>query len=263
MAPCGWVIDNCPCGTVAWGSYSADVQATASALATHHMWAATGRRYGLCELTVMPCNPPMREPLYQVFPVEYDTFGDGSGHGMYPYLGGSGEWRNAGCGAGCTCKARCEVALDGPVNSVSAVAVDGVAVAPSAYRVEDRRLLVRIDGQCWPSCVEQGTAVPGFTVTYLRGDPIPPAVQAAAELLACEYAKACVGGDCALPERLTSLTRQGISVEVAQDNDDVFTGLTGIPQVDRVIADENPGKLHSRPQVLSPDLVPARVVTWP
>jgi hypothetical protein len=227
------------------------------------MWAATGRRYGLCTLTVMPCNPPPREPLYQVYPVEH-TFGGDGGTRMYPYLGGDGEGHNAACGTGCTCAARCEVGLDGPVASVSQVTVDGAVVAASAYEVHDRRLLVRTDGQCWPSCQTYGVEVPGFTVTYARGEAIPPAVQAAAERLACEYARSCVGSDCVLPERMTSLTRQGVTVELAAADDDVFKMLTGIPSVDRVIAAENPAGLHSRPMVTSPDLPsPARVITSP
>lgn len=227
------------------------------------MWAATGRRYGLCELTVMPCNPLPRERLYQAYPVEWSAYGDSGSGAVFPYLGAGGEWRNAGCGIGCACTAACEVGLDGPVASVSQVTVDGVVVNPDVYEVHNRRLLVRIDGECWPTCVVYGAEVPGFTVTLERGEPVPPAVQAATELLACEYAKSCVGGACVLPERMSSLSRQGISVTLAEETDDVFKGLTGIPLVDRVVAAENPGRLHSRPQVISPDLHPARVITWP
>jgi hypothetical protein len=265
MPACGWSVSSCPCGSVSWDSYPAEVQATASALAIHHMWAATGRRYGLCEIVVMPCNFVPRERLYQTYPVEYSPFGGGGWTG--PYMGDGGEWHNSGCGAGCTCRARCEVELDGPVYSVTSVTADGVLVAPSAYEVHDKALLVRTDGQCWPTCQTYGTEVPGFVVAYGRGEPMnattQPAIQAATERLACEYAKACVGGDCVLPERLTSLTRQGVSIEVAQSDDEVFSGLTGIPSVDRVIASENPGRLPSRPMVTSPDLHPARMITWP
>jgi hypothetical protein len=98
---------------------------------------------------------------------------------------------------------------------------------------------------------------------YNRGDPIPPAVQSATESLACQYAKACAGEGCKLPKRLTSMARGGVTITVAQAADDVYRMLTGIPDVDQVIAAENPGGLHSRPQVLSPDLPPARVITSP
>lgn len=263
MPACGWVLDNCPCGSTPWSSYSAEVRLVASTLAAHHMWAATGRRYGLCPVTVMPCNPLPVEPLYQVFPVELGTYSDENG-GLHPYMAVGGEWRNA-CSGGCTCRAACEVELEPPVADTPkpVVMIDGVVIPSSAYHVQSRRLLVRTDGTCWPTCVTFGAAVPGFQVSYSKGDPIPPAVTFAAEKLACEYAAACVSGPCALPERLTSLTRQGVSVEVAADNDDVWTMLTGIPLVDRVIASENPGRLHSRPLVLSPDQLEFRTITSP
>lgn len=262
MPACGWTIEQCGCGgSACWDGLKPAAKTVATILAVNVMWAATGRRYGPCELTVLPCNPQPREALYQTFPVEYDTFGDGSA-GQMPYIDVGGDWRNSNCGPGCRCSAACEVLLPGPVASVSEVTVDGVVVDPSAYEVHDGEMLVRKDGSCWPTCQRYGEEIPGFTVTYRRGEEIPPAVQAASETLACEFAKSCTGGECRLPQRLASLTRQGVelSVNTIESFSDMI--LTNIAVVDQVIAIENPQRLQGRPQVWSPDLPQPRVITW-
>lgn len=256
MAPCGWDITECGCGGCL-DKLNPAQRARAVALAAHFMWAATGRRYGLCEVTVLPCNPAPGENLYRTYPVG----GGGDGPAMTPVIEG-GVWHNR-CGAGCTCAAACEVALPAPVDSVVEVLVDGGPVDPLAYEIHDRRLLVRVDGDCWPACQTFGAEIPGFQVTYLRGDPIPAVILSATAVLACEYGKACVGGDCRLPARLASLSRQGVEVTVAQDAATSEGGRlrTGIPEVDDVIAADNPHGLAARPQVWSPDLPPPRTVT--
>lgn len=258
--PCNWTVDRCGCGTTCWEGYTPAQRADAAALAVAHMWAATGRRYGLCELTVIVCTPSAAEPLYQTFPVAGPD--RGGGVGLAPYIDTTGEWRNRACGVGCACAAACEVGLDGPVDSVVEVTVAGQVVDPDAYEVHDRRLLVRTDGVCWPSC---GSMTPtyGMTATYLRGLAIPAAVQAATERLACEYAKACTGGDCALPDRLANLSRQGVSITVAETGGEGGDWWrTDLDQVDRVIAADNPGHRRGRSLILSPDLPAHRVVTW-
>lgn len=262
MPACGWTIERCGCGgSTCWDGLKPAAKVVATTLAVNVLWAATGRRYGPCELTVMPCNPQPREALYQTFPVGYDTWGD-SGGGLVPYIDVGGTWRNSSCGAGCRCAAACEVPLPGPVASVSEVTVDGEVIGPSVYEVHDGEMLVRIDGACWPTCVRYGDEIPGFTVTYRRGETIPPAVQAAAEMLACEFARSCTGGECRLPQRLASLTRQG--VELAVNTIESFGDMifTNIPVVDQVIAADNPRRLQGRPQVFSPDLPAPRVITW-
>lgn len=261
--PCGWTVDRCGCGGC-WTDSSPAVRDLAAALATTVMWAATGRRYGACELTVMPCNPGPAEPLYQTFPVGslYDPWGSGGGPVTTPVLD-AGRWRNISCGGGCTCRAVCEVPLDGPVAEIFEVRVDGVVVDESAYEVHDRHLLVRTDGECWPTCQIYGQEIPGFEVDYGRGEPIPDYILAATGILSCEYAKACQGKPCGLPSRMTRLTRQGVEVQVADIPKDGKGRIrTGIRLVDDAIDTANPGGLTELATVSSPDLPVARVVTW-
>lgn len=256
MAPCNWNINIGCCPD--WDSHDEDVQQAATAYAVTVMWAATGRRYGLCEVTVQPCNPTPAEPLYLTYPIAAAPgYRTSSGFSV-----GSPFADGGGCGTRCTCRARCETRLDGPVDSITEVQIGGVAVDPAAYRVLDHNTLVRIDGECWPTCADYGNQdPPGFEVTYLRGEPVPEAAETAAGTLACEFAKACTGGDCRLPKRLASLSRQGVELQVADVGTYLDHMLTGIDEVDRVIVALNPHRQHARPQVLSVDLPSPRQLT--
>lgn len=268
--PCGWAVDSCGCGTC-WDSYTPAVREQAAALASYTMWAATGRRYGLCEVTVLPCNRPRPAPLYRTYPLGWNgaglpAFGDSDDYFLpYPILAG-GQWFNTTCGGtGCSCAARCEVDLPAPAAAIVEVRLDGVVVDGAAYEIADRHILVRIDGACWPTCQVYGVQVPGFEVTYLRGSEPPEAVAFASRVLACQFAKLCAGGECSLPYQLRSLTRSGVSVEVGSTAPaGPLRGpvVTGIAVVDQIIAADNPHGLIQRRDVVSPDDVPPRQITW-
>lgn len=259
MPACGWVIDKCGCGGC-WDNLSPEDQLRAGELASNFVWAATGRRYGLCEVTLLPCNPRQGLPLYQTFPVADPAGWSPFGPGIAGPVLIDGQWSNR-CAGGCRCRAVCEVDLEGPIADIIEVQVDGITVAPEAYEVHDRHLLVRTDGFCWPTCQVYGTVIPGFTVTFHRGDPIPAPLQYAAEILACEYAKICSGGTCRLPSRLASLSRQGVDVTIAEVSAEPGQLRTDIKLVDDAIAAANPYGRTQRPEVISPDLPPSRMIT--
>jgi hypothetical protein len=251
---CGWDIDPtelCP----DWETYTPAQQDIALNTAVTIMWAATGRRYGPCEVTIRPCQSQWWAEQYRVFPVWWT----GSGYsGPYPFLYG-GQWFNAcGCGPGCCCKASCEVLLPGPVASVSKVLVGGVAV--TTYRVdiaEGAYHLVKTSPGCWPTCQnfdQPGTGADAFEITYTRGIAVSSAVVGATMLLSCEIAKGLAGADCALPQRMQSLTRQGVTAEFIVNELDINTFQTGIQAVDMVIRAENPSRRTRPPVVLSPDM---------
>lgn len=253
--PCAWEVSCPPCS--GWDDYTRDTKDSALWLASTFLWAATGRRFGICPVTVRPAQGRrMAEPVqYQTFPVTPGAQGLNQPGGPFLF---AGTWYNAGCSSACCGNRACAVVLDGPVASVDEVLVDGVDVLPSAYRVDVTNgvyLLVRVDGQCWPTCQNftAETTEPGtFEVTYGLGRALPPALQVATGLLACEYAKSLTGGACALPARMTRLSRQGVEVEVAPP--DPENGMTGIKMVDDIVTALNPSKRHSPPRVMSPDL---------
>lgn len=256
-APCAWTINtNC---VADWDTTDPDLQADATAWATQILWALTGRQFGTCDVTVRPCGGGCHSGGWMTWPVLLDGGNAAAAGGWFPFVDQSGTWRNCGCAAACNCSARCEVWLPGPVAAITSVVVDGVTIDPSAYRVDNGSLLVRQDGACWPDCQDfnlSGTAPDDentFLVTYQRGTPVPVAGQIAAGLLAGDFIKSCTTG-CKLPGNLSSLSRQGVEVSLADPTDELNDGLTGVPQVDQWIRSVNPAKLTSRMKVYSGDL---------
>lgn len=73
-------------------------------------------------------------------------------------------------------------------------------------------------------------------VHYKTGNNLPPGADRAAFRLAEEYVKAASGAACALPERITSITRQGASWTILDPQDFLQDGLTGIGPIDQWLA---------------------------
>lgn len=73
-------------------------------------------------------------------------------------------------------------------------------------------------------------------VHYRTGNNLPPGAPAQALRLAEEYVKASEGQECALPERVTSINRQGASWTILDPQDFLQDGLTGIGPVDSWLA---------------------------
>ena len=132
--------------------------------------------------------------------------------------------------------------------------MNGILLDPGSYRVDDGKWLVRTDGDCWPGCQDLSkpdTELGTFSVTYLNAIPVDHLGMYAAGVLACEYAKACAGVKCRLPSGVTSITRQGISMEVSAG---LFpNGLTGINEVDVWVQMYNPHALTTGPTVWTPN----------
>lgn len=259
--PCAWELtpdrfECCP----DWNTFTAPQQERAVTLASTVVWAATGRRFGLCELVVQPCSRIDRARSYRTYPLRHHSVDDDF-RLPSPYILG-GVWHNSGS-VNC-CESWCEAVLAGPTttDNIVEVQVRGEVVAPSAYVVMDHRILVRTDGECWPCCVNYGQQnPPDFQVTYRRGEPIPEDVLEATAILACEFAQACAGGDCRLPGLLRRMSRQGVDIEVESINRLGPRLMTGIDEVDQVIQTHNPDGLTSRAVVLSPDRPLPRRIT--
>jgi hypothetical protein len=264
--PCIWpdVGDQICCEE--WDTYSAALKDQAATYAKMVLWAATGRQYGLCELTVRPCGKFCEDCGYNGW--YYDGMG-----AWVPYIY-NGEWHNCWCGGNgpggcCTCSPDCQVYLPGPVASIVSVRVDGASlnVTGGDIFVLDQQWLVRTDTTaCWPQCADQNLA-PGdtdaFEVTYLRGLPVPDALAKAYASLACEYSRACLGLPCRLPSRVSSISRQGVTISMVDIAELLRNGLTGLWEVDQVILALNPGGLKGRTRFWSPDMQDPRQVTWP
>ena len=104
-----------------------------------------------------------------------------------------------------------------PIIAVSEVIVDGAVVPASSYRVDDYHWLVRIDGESWPCCqnlsADPATDDNTLQVSSTWGSTVPTLGVLAARRLACESYASCAGLEaCALPRRLQTITRQGLTV---------------------------------------------------
>ncbi|MEU7010368.1 hypothetical protein [Streptomyces sp. NPDC046332] len=254
--PCEWPIDTSCCP--GWDDFTPEVQARATALATQVLDGLTGRQFAQCPIDYRPCGPRCEGGGgYMTWPVGRGTVGGGMPW-MIPYVD-AGIWRNCVCPGACSCGVRCEVPFPSSVAAVTEVTVDGLTINPTAYRLDSWRgipRLVRTDGECWPLCQDMNVAPDAegaFVITYQPGRPLPLAGQIAAGDLACEFAKACAGGDCALPQQMASLTRNGVQLEVVDPAQLLTEGLTGIQSVDLWVQSVNPARRAQRSRVASVD----------
>lgn len=264
VLPCsGWDVDASCCEE--WGTYSASLQTAAAEYGAMTVWAATGRRFGLCTRTVRPCGKDCGTNLE-------GNLGYYWSEGTWlPYIFG-GAWRNCWCGNNglpgcCTCQPWCQVYLPPPVYAIPATGIsqDGSVVPVDSWRVDNGQWLVRTDGDCWPICqdynVDSGANT--FFVTYQQGIPVPSLLLRAAGELACEWARNCTGAACRLPQRVTSLARQGVTISFADVQALLINNLTGLQTVDQIIHMFNPYGLASRMRISSPDMPVVRTTTYP
>lgn len=264
--PCGWVADYSECSdTSVLTDLPAEDQERFEGLAVEYLWRWTGKALGVCDVVVRPCRQDCWEG-------QSTFFGSGprpAGSGPWTPVVINGAWYNVGCGIcsdDCSCTDTPAIRLPGPVASVSQIRIDGVVLPPDSYRVDNQKLLIRTDGDRWPVCQDM-SAAPSETdtweITYQRGLPVPVGGQIAAGLLALELAKAaCNDKSCALPQRVQTVTRQGVTVAVLDSFDDIDTGHTGIWLIDAWVASITKPPVRSR--VYSPDVPrnPYRRTTW-
>lgn len=249
-----------------WASTDDETRDRWERVAVDYLRRWSGQQFGLCESVVRPCRQDCPGAGASTF------LGPGVlgsvGAPWTPVLSG-GQWLNVGCGSclgPCACTHVASLRLDGPVDSIISITLDGNTLPPTAYRVEDHRYLIRHDGGEWPICqdyaAETGEGV--FEIRYRRGLPVPLGGQIAAGILAIEFSKAANRDKtCQLPQRLSSITRQGVTIDVLDTFDDIDTGHTGIWLVDSWVASVTQPR-NTRSRVYSPDLQPARPrrTTW-
>jgi hypothetical protein len=204
------------------------------------LWSLTGRQFGVCPRLARPC-PSQREDSWMP--------------GWSWYVGSAADWVTAECVCGpkCTVGGPGVVHLPGPVYEVTAVTVDGVALAEDAYVLEGDRLYA-VSGR-WPDQdLGKPAGMPGtWVVEYLSGLEPPAGADEMVGLLALEFWNACNGGKCRLPRRVESLTRQGVSMKMKDPAVLFQSRCTGIPEIDMWISAINPHQLVAPASVSSPD----------
>jgi hypothetical protein len=146
-----------------------------------------------------------------------------------------------------------------PVVSVDRVTVDGADLDPARYTVFNHRflaLLTETDGRRTTlprtqrldlPVTERGT----WEVEFTHGRTPPPGGVRAAATYGCQLALACTpatAGLCKLPQRVTTITRQGVSLALIQE------GGTGLPEVDLWVVTDRLARARRGAQVVIPDL---------
>jgi len=202
----------------------AQAQTSAEAL----LWAMSGRRLGYCTWT---------EGYWPACSGDCGT----------PYKDAAGNWRNGGRGGDC-CRL---LLLHRPVAEVIEVGEHGVALDPLTYALDGAGWLRRI-GACWPCGPECDD--PPIEVTYRAGVGFPAGTDTAMGEVACEMLKGMTGGVCRLPSRATSISRQGITVDLGDPSEFLAAGRLGLPLADAWLAVVNPTSLDRASRVYSPDV---------
>ena len=137
---------------------------------------------------------------------------------------------------GCGNLERYDLSLDvsGTVSEIVEVVVDGDTVPTTDYWLGSGRWLIPMrDGALWP-WPEQDlhAAAPRWSVTVEHGTAPPPEVVRAAVILAEQLLAKATGAECDLPDNATSISKDGMSIQLAVPTD----GKTGIPLVDSIVA---------------------------
>lgn len=142
-----------------------------------------------------------------------------------------------------------------PVQEVVTVRnVSGGIVDPSSYYIVDHSTLQFSEGALIvPADIE---------VSYTYGVQPPTLGKMAARRVAIEFIKLWTGDeDCALPQRVTSVTRQGVTYTVLDTQDFIQEMRMGIYEIDLFLKTVNPNKAQKRSKVFSPDMPKARRYT--
>jgi hypothetical protein len=268
QTPCGWEpnLIGCTTGPCCEGSEDFDpalLELVEDVSATL-IWALTGRRFGLCPYTVRPCKPQTCETISLAEDILYfnrwnrETMGVSVGDFSPILLEGKVYNIACGCPQGCCkCRSSCEVWLPGPVNSIVSVTNGGILVEPENYQLYSDSKLVFYNGQC-PDCQDYDKPLgePGtWSVTYLKGEPVPDILNLAAGMYACELGRALSGDkSCKIPSRVQNIARQGINEAFADPFLLAENLLTGVPEIDLFIKAMNPYQMAQPPRVWSPDL---------
>jgi hypothetical protein len=130
----------------------------------------------------------------------------------------------------------------------------GLILDPSSYYLVDHSTIHVTAGTPWTPCNTE--------ITYEYGAPVPVSGKMAARTMALEFAKLWAGDDdCALPQRITSVSRQGISYTILDNQEFIDELRTGLYAVDLFLKTTNPDNARRKAKVFTPDVPRARRYT--
>jgi len=211
--------------------------------ASEILYALSGRQYaGSCHEIVRPCAQGGVLP------------GFAWNRWTYPWtpMRSGGTWLNIGPACGC------HISYDCACKGIPEVFLGRSDVTEILnVRLDHGSRLVRTDGSLWPCCqdLSEDTGETGtWYIELAYGIAPPQSGKNAAIKLVSEMVKACVGADCQLPQRVTNIVRQGVSMTLLDPQEFLTDGRTGMYDVDLFIAAVNPNGLTSRATAWSPEV---------
>lgn len=139
-----------------------------------------------------------------------------------------------------------------PVNRIISIRnMKGDILDPSGYYLVDHSTIHIKAGTPWTPC--------NVEVTYSYGVPVPTAGKMAARKLAIEFARLWSGDEmCELPQRVTSVSRQGVSYTILDNQEFIQELRTGLYEIDLFLKVVNPDNARRKSKVFSVDTPRAR-----
>lgn len=130
----------------------------------------------------------------------------------------------------------------------------GVVIDENSYYLVDHSTIQATAGSRWTPC--------DVEVTYTYGVEPPTLGKLAARTLAFEFCKLWNGDDdCMLPQRVTSVSRQGVSYTILDSQEFIDDLRTGLYVVDMFLKSANPDRARAKARVFTPDVPRARRYT--
>jgi hypothetical protein len=232
------------------GDYSyTEYSEEAAQVASHLLWAMSGRKYTgvttvteryTCTLRNNRMGPSDRTnspvlfggDVYNIPSGDYDEYSELVADGLSPDS---------------------RIRLRGrPVTQIHALRnKTGAILDPSSYYLVDKSVLHIRVGTPWTPC--------NVEITYSYGLPVPVAGKMAARKLAMEFARLWSGDEmCELPQRVTSVSRQGVSYTILDNQEFIDELRTGLYEIDLFLKVVNPDNARRKSKVFSVDTPRAR-----
>jgi hypothetical protein len=128
---------------------------------------------------------------------------------------------------------------------------NGLILDPSTYYLVDHSTIHIKAGTPWTPC--------NVEITYAYGITVPTAGKMAARKLAIEFARLWAGDEmCELPQRVTSVSRQGVSYTILDNQEFIDELRTGLYEIDLFLKVVNPDNARRKSKVFSVDQPRAR-----
>ena len=242
----------------------ADICAEGASAASEVLYLLSGRQF------TGNCGPVTIRPVARPENADNRGYGWAGGAGGWGYGWGASSIGNLGQPPVVTLYAEdlppyIEL-YDYPVTRIVEVKINGVVIPPDEYELREFKWLIRklptqssIATEMWGWPTSQIQYLPDdqqntFSVTYEFGQDPGVMGRMAARALAENIIKPLLGDANAYPERITTLTRQGVTAQIASVIDIMKSKGTGIRTVDQWLVAVNPNKRQKRAVVFSPDI---------